>query len=229
MRNLAFLLIVISLAAQAAAGYPVYSILGANTYKVNSGTAFTVKYKGQTYMITNWHVCRNFLKSDAINEQSKTKETVTIIKRFPDSDLCVLTTDRENGLEISGDVSERAAVYTAGYPEYEKKIQFRSGHTTYLRDEYLDYGPGACPKSFTQVSYIDPVTKKTTQACKHTQLIMDTNLEGTCGNSGSPVVNSKGQLVGIVHSRSEGSPADDKHNTLNYIPVSELTKILDSL
>lgn len=229
MKKILLLLSAISLASQAATGYPVYSMLRDTVYKVHMGTAFVVRYKDRSYMISNWHVCRYFTKSVATNEKRKIAETVKIVKTLPEKDLCILTTTRTDGLEIGSDVGEKASIYTAGYPEYSQTIQLRSGHTTSFHEEDLNYGSISCPKTFEMNPTIDPLTKQTITMCKNKQMIMDTNLEGTGGNSGSPVVNSKGQLVGIVHSRTEGKPADDHHNTLNYIPVSDLVKFLDSL
>lgn len=216
--------------AHASIGYPVYSMLRDVTYKVYMGTAFVVKHKDKIYMITNWHVCNYFTQSQAKNEERKLAETVKIIKTFPEKDLCVMTTSRKDGLEIGKDVGVWASIYAAGYPNYSMdRLQLRSGHVIRIGDETVNYGPIECPSSFKKGAMIDPITKQTTTTCRNTQQIVDTNLEGTNGNSGSPVVNSKGQLVGIVHSQSDGKPNDGRHDTLNYVPVSELIKALDSL
>lgn len=229
MRNLAILIALTLTTNVSATGYPVYRMLRENTYRLDNGTGFVVRYKDSSYMITNWHVCRSYIHMNAENEALKMLEPTRVIKRFPDIDLCVMSTTRTDGLKLGKDVGEKAAVYVGGYPQYAKTLQLRSGHTLFLRDETVDYGLGYCPKSFEQTPTIDPSTKQTVTTCKNTQKIMDTDVEGTYGNSGSPVVNSRGEVVGVAHTTSFHEPQDDHHNTINYVPVSKLVEALDSL
>lgn len=230
MRNLNALLLAVAMSANASAGYPVFGLLRSNVYRIPGyGTGFTIEYKGRFYVITNWHVCRYFREANATNEKNHSSVLAKVLRSFPDEDLCVMTSTPRHGLSLGEDVGTQASVYAGGYPEYASTLQLRSGHTISEGDETIDYGEGYCPKGFSRGAHLDETGKKTVASCEHTQRIMDTDLEGTLGNSGSPVVNSRGEVVGVVHSASFGEPKDDHHNTLNFIPVSVLRKVLDSL
>lgn len=228
MKSLSLLLMAASLTSNAA-GYPVYGLLRQNTYKVTNGTAFLVRYGDRSYMITNWHVCDTFISSAVRNEAKRKSYPTVILKRSPNQDLCVVSTKESGGLEIGKDLGSKAPVYAAGYPQYSKTLQLRSGHTVQQEAESIDYGPIRCPKGFKKGAKVDPTSHQTVATCTHEQTIMSTTLEGTYGNSGSPVVNSRGRLVGIVHSSEEGTPNDDHHHSMCYIPASELVKLLSSL
>lgn len=205
-------------------GAPVYGTLRKYTYDVPYGTAFMVKWKDRAYMITNWHVCRSFGRSEeVVNELTNAKSTVSVIAAFPTKDLCILTPVGNDGLEIGKSVPKGYPVYTGGYPtDSRDHIVLRSGRTTSPVDFELDFGAELlCPGEFNYSSFRDPKTGKNYTSCTRKFHLQDTTLLGKPGCSGSPVVNSKGKLVGIVNSTNEG--------TLSYVFVEELIGILKSL
>lgn len=221
MKLLTYLAVFVCAATASAAtkGYPVFRMLKQNVYDFSWGTGFAVQYEGQKYLVTNWHICRHYKSSTAVRRTSTNKiESTNIIASFPLDDLCLLTAGSAEGLEVGGATKKGNAVYTAGYPADAKgRLVKRAGVTTTKSHGELDFEhEEPCLEGFTEGK-----DSKGTPSCKHAFHVQDTTLIGMEGCSGSPVVNSRGKLVGIVNQK------DGTH--LSYIPVSALVKILKSL
>ena len=190
-----------------AAGHPVYETLRKNTYWVESGTAGLVEYRGKSYLVSNWHVCRNFkngetkAKSDYYGAEYKVK----VLVMSPEHDLCIMKAPATGGLKLGKPVKYLSPVYTAGYPKSSRdRIVLSAGHRVGIEHVILDYGTAGCPSTFT----------KTQKSCTHEFELQDTTLLGEPGCSGSPMVNSKGELVGVFNSTSSG--------TLSALKLSDL-------
>lgn len=203
----------------------VQKLLRDNTYKVSTGTAFSVRWNGKSYLVTNWHVCRSFSETDAANEASGTTVKAQVLKAVPTEDLCILTSPSFGGLEVGASVVVGADVYTAGYPSGHKNIQVVSGQTTQLVSFWIDFFQfdRSCPAGFRQG--ISTERGQPVRTCELYMTTMDTTLKGDHGSSGSPVVDGNGKLVGVVNERVvQGDKV-----LLSYLPVENLIRVLKLL
>lgn len=227
---LATLLSVTTNAVAKNAGYPVYKTLRKHTYDVGPGTGFSVSYKGKTYLVTNWHVCDNFSGSQTIrNDERNEFRTSTVTASFPSKDLCVMTSVSDSGLAIGEDVKPGYPVYTAGYPStYKGKLHLSKGRAGRKHEVTMEMTtPENCEPGLNLRVERNPKTNKIKSVCEGTFEVQDSTLYGWYGSSGSPVVNSKGELVGIINHAigTEGPPLSGK---AGFIPASALRAILDS-
>lgn len=199
-------------------GFPVFGLLRQHTYDVEWGTAFMVEWKDRRYLVSNWHVCRHQTKFTAQNADRKFKGSAEVIALFPSEDLCLLTPVATDGLKPSKSVPNGYPVYTGGFPAGSpNKIRLSAGVTTVRSRTKLDFGKGECPEGYKPKFYKSGKIKE----CWGTFLLQDSTMAGKEGRSGSPVVNAKGELVGIVNSKNGG--------TSSYILVEKLIRILKSL
>jgi len=152
--------------------YPAYDSSSVTTLQ-NSGTGFFIS---ETLVATNYHVVSG-AKEIEVTYQNDTKLPATIVAKDPANDLALL---RVNGLENiakplsigqSRNIKEGIQVFTAGFPlasELGTRAKISEGIVNSITGLEDDF-------RMLQVSIpIQP------------------------GNSGSPVFNAKGQVIGIV-------------------------------
>lgn len=221
--------VIIAEASALSQGYPVYKTLQEHTYKVDYGTAFAVTWGVRTFMITNWHVCRLFQDSEVHNELNDYTGSSKIIGSFPDEDLCVMTSPVRDGLKISvkgiSGVEPGAAVYSAGYPRGSNgHLILTSGFSSEVHDVTLNFGADReCPGTFDLKTFQIPGSSSNRSTCERTFRLQDSTMPGKAGCSGSPVLNSKGELVGIANSTLNTVTGRE---TLAFIPVERLVTVL---
>jgi S1-C subfamily serine protease len=154
--------------------YPAYDSSNITTMQ-NSGTGFFVS---KTLVATNYHVVSG-AKEIEVTYQNDTKLPATIVAKDPANDMALL---RVNGLENianpvsigqSKDIKEGIQVFTAGFPlanELGTRAKISEGIVNSITGLDDDF-------RMLQVSIpIQP------------------------GNSGSPVFNAKGQVIGVITS-----------------------------
>ena len=138
---------------------------------IGSGTAFYVTFAGKTRIITNQHICdqREGKRRMVINGKY-----MRILHISKTQDLCLIQSDRESGLEIADknlEILDR--VLLVGHPR-GLPLTIREGHVV---ARGIDNFPwlGNHDVRFDMISTIT-----------------------YAGNSGSPVTNSKGEVVGVL-------------------------------
>lgn len=197
-------------------GAPVNKLLKSYTYKVPSGTASAVVYNGKTYLISNYHVCRNFPSGStyAKNEFYGESVKVKVLLNLPQYDLCVMSGTSHGGFKIGKPGKYGNAVYSAGYPQGATKLVLTSGHLEEVMEVELDYGlDHECPSP-----WIKRPNQKKQMGCMATFKLQDTTMPGRPGCSGSAMINSKGEYVGLINSTNS--------DTLSAI---ELKDVLEGL
>lgn len=156
------------------------------------GSGSYIKYNGKVFIITNRHVCNAIGLSSYIQVDSTINK---IIARSSKYDLCLLETDKKDGLTVA---KERANplddVTLIGFPRGIGKV---IRHGAIIRDTMpcVGYGKGIvrCVPS-TQISAL-----------------------AYPGNSGSPVLNSDGEVIGLLYAGSNTyvhAPYIVKHSQL---------------
>jgi S1-C subfamily serine protease len=212
-------------------GYPVYGMLKKTTYRiVNLGTGSAVKTpSGKRIILTNWHVClfgwKNKLKIN--NEYYETSADATIIKEDPAHDLCALEMPFpfNDVLEVSDldKVKFGTQLYSAGYPAGAQTIKLFTGTADIeLYTNLTYYVPGGkCPAGFNVK--LNPYDA----TCVLRILLQDTSLSCAPGQSGSAVINSKGQLVGVINSTNKPGKYSKQYGSM--IPLRHVRAFLNSL
>jgi S1-C subfamily serine protease len=137
-------------------------------------TGFHLKYKGNVYILTNKHVCDSNLRVYGHKNIQFGNYVGEIIAIDDIHDLCLVTSNRSDGLELAKEgLKDLDKVTLVGYPRGIGKV-IREGHV---------------------------IESKTIVAPWLPMLIAETQIISTIaygGNSGSPVVNAKGKVAGVL-------------------------------
>lgn len=163
------------------------------------GTGFHLEWKGKTYLITNKHMCdsgKRILKSNILKT---TFGSHKILHTYKKHDLCLLSTKSNTGL--------RLAYFS---PEVLDKVTL-IGHPRGLN---LNIEEGRIINKSKVVCVM-------TQGCPVSFLISALSYPG---NSGSPVVNIFGNVVGVLFA---GSPTYPHHPLV--VPYKSIKRFLNSV
>jgi S1-C subfamily serine protease len=165
-----------------------------------SGTGFYVEApSGKTYIMTNAHICDNTNTGQLHLTGYNRPVARNIIEIYPFHDLCILEgLPNKKGLKLASDIKNLEKIFTAGYPRIPS-LNFSEGH---LRSE--------------EVRNLKDAATNTAK----TYRLLITSLFSYPGSSGSPIVNSKGELVGVM------AGYDQKTNQGIGVPLEEVKKLL---
>lgn len=172
------------------------------TAHLANGSGFLLKApSGKTYLVTNFHVC---LKGSWLNKLTGSLETGevvqgVIIKRGIKPDLCAAKVSARTPapLTIGSSLVPLQQIYTRGYP-YGVLSQSAGTFIGRMKWEYM-FGLdqiGECADKKDKVYGGDGIL----EGCQVEFIDNVTTLYSRPGSSGSPVVNSDGELVGVVSS-----------------------------
>lgn len=180
------------------------------------GTGFSVRTSKGTVTLTNAHVCDKNESLVALTQQGE--KLLKVLKVDTVRDLCVLEGSGNKGLELADtDTEQFDEVFTIGHPLLEQKApEFgRSLRETSVEiATHGDIGEVEClPGERKRQAFIFSV-------CTRLFQLMQTTVRIFPGNSGSPIFNSNGKVVGVMQS------ADSTTNKGNYVPLRYLISIL---
>jgi S1-C subfamily serine protease len=186
----------------------------------SGGTGFLVtNSKGKKYIATNFHVC-DPLSNQTMQAQLKGKQPllVKIIRYDREHDLCLLDAIEGPSVSISpSPIRDFESLFVVGHPLLHEQTPSQG---RLVGESVVNVGmstdpDGTCPKGTTPFRTFFAV------GCVTPMLLAQTSLLIYPGNSGSPVVNFEGQLVGVINS------ADNYTAAGSFIPVRFLTKLLE--
>lgn len=203
-----------------------------NVQGTSGGTGFHVKAaSGKTYILTNNHVCEIELRSNLITIESPItgrKIQRQIVERFKKHDLCLIEGVPEvEGISVGSEQSPGDLVFTTGHPRLvpltvskgeviqEREIELVHSFNTTEKEcpgRFIDLSDnfGAAMFGLENVCLIDRISKEFTASIYP-------------GSSGSPVVNTYGNLVGVVFAGSSRVPTENFYVPLRF--VEELLSI----
>jgi len=156
-----------------------------------TGTGFQVRApSGKLYLLTNHHICR----SDKVLTTTSNKgiqTSVKVIARYDKHDLCLvepLKNVKPIGLAMFSFPEQQIAI--VGYP-YAGDLDMETGR--YMLYEYIE---------------IDWKCKhnKLKPSCPETLYSGYVTAYTYIGNSGSPVLNKSGKVVGVIYANTFGKP-----------------------
>jgi S1-C subfamily serine protease len=172
-----------------------------STVHIDVGSGSIVEGKsGNHYLLTNWHVC-NFSKYNGkmiATYHDGPVITGPVVKLSPTKDLCASRVDSKYpALRLAPRIVPRSRVFTRGYPG--GILAESSGTIDVDVDwiyEFSIQSVGTCPPETEK----DRGFNGNIQGCigKYTSTL--TNLYSRPGSSGSPVVDSEGDIVGVISS-----------------------------
>lgn len=182
------------------------------------GTGFRINYNNNSYIITNAHLCLTS-KEVFISKDDKFIYKAKIIKTDNDIDLCLLESDElKNGYSIP--IKEKVNIYSnlvsIGYPKGDI-FEVHYGKFTLLEYVSIEYKRNKEPKielafkaycgslgrTFIIHKCTDNKCEFTESCCSSIRYINLTNIYAVPGSSGSPVLNDKDELAGIISTTND--------------------------
>lgn len=175
--------------------------LRASTVHIFNGTGFIAEGKsGSKYLVTNWHVCKSARWSNVLRGSLESGELVSgsITSENPRYDLCAARVyGKYPALVPAESIRVAEQIRTRGYPA----MVLTESVGVYIGPQKWTYtyeigDVGECFKGSKKV--YDFQSK--IEGCSITYSDGLTNLYSRPGSSGSPVVNQRGELVGVLSS-----------------------------
>lgn len=200
--------------------------------KRGGGTGFAMEaVSGKTYVITNSHVCEAIIKMTNGNivllVHDGKEFTRKILKMSDVSDLCLIEgVEGFRGLKLASSIEVGETIYTVGHPLLQKRTTTQGKVTKFTNietlhhviksgnigtDTILNASSESCDKPKLRVEefdvkYFPLVSVIKAKVCVLTEnKAMITSATIRPGSSGSPVVNKRGKVVGVMFAVNSAS------------------------
>jgi S1-C subfamily serine protease len=191
----------------------------------NGGTGFQVAApSGKRYIMTNEHICS--IASPGTTLKARTEagkiHTVAIVKISPQADLCLM--DGIEGLpalEMGNEAYAGMYAMVVGHPRLQPttiEAGILMGLEPVTTAEIMQ--PGDKCNRYGEEPYTQNGIFGATNYCLRTLMSQQSNIHIYPGNSGSPVVNLKGQVIGVAYAAN----TDDFWGAL--VPLMEVHNFL---
>lgn len=165
----------------------------------SGGTGFYLTLPSRrTVIVSNQHVCGITDKPYLIAEQEGTLRRAFILDMSMKDDICILTSDRDEGLELADgrDTPMRESIHVVGHP-YLVPITIQSGYTNGWGVIYLNYCENTqgntLPTALENGDLMEWLS-----GCLQGRVAVSVSARTAPGNSGSPVLDDSGNVVGVL-------------------------------
>lgn len=211
-------------------GKNTVSILNPEGSKIRgSGTGFQVKApSGKVYTLTNAHVCE--LQKDGmvlVSEKQNSGRMVPrrVIEVYSENDLCLVEgLEGYTGLTLADSVDMGELVWSIGYP-LGSSMNTSSGLTKSIGKVLVAESQipvDQCKGKNRKIQEIEGFFGFVIQICVVERTGMQTNVPTFPGNSGSPLVNFYGNVVGVIFASNNGT------NWGYAVPLSDVKTFLSA-
>lgn len=191
----------------------VFNFVGYNDSQLFPvGTVFQIKYHNKLYLVTAGHVC---ISLNHIEDSGRTttiqvedvKYSVNESYTFPDDDICLVKSfgfKAQSYLELDSlSPADGETLYTIGYPAIDNQPALKFFNAGVKAGTYK-VGEAETMRGYPLIGKELPMFQRRTYP----------------GQSGSPVLNSKGKVIGIIVMRND-------QNIGIFTKVDKLIKYLD--
>lgn len=189
----------------------IRSKVGSQVYMITNesgnsgGTGFEVRAKsGKVYTVTNSHVCGLQDENGIVWASSATMRKIPlhVIEKSNTTDLCILTAvGSARGLELADSVDIGEQIGLVGHPSL-MPITLSKGELIGYAQVKVLAAETTCEK---EVGMYHTVESNWGPVCLEVIQAGLTNVPSLGGNSGSPVVNIKGDVVAVLFAGSEAN------------------------
>jgi S1-C subfamily serine protease len=188
------------------------------------GTGFVVRgFSGKSYTLTNSHVCAGAREGvmEARKWGAQRGARLRVLDVSDTSDLCLLeTVGASEPLRLGYELEANQPVVVIGHPHLQPLTP--SAGVALERDTtsmYVDLAPSECTGPAKKIETVDTIFGSQS-VCVFTLRSMLTSAVIYPGNSGSPVLDSDGLVVGVVFA------GDRRSNYGVIIPLEDVADFL---
>ncbi len=164
-----------------------------------SGSGFVVQgASGKLFVATNAHVCEKVGAPIRVNfTLSKKKRMEIAVGISLREDLCLVSLKDQtlSPLEVVAEAKEGEHIFTVGHP-LGKALTAFEGSVVGIETGLVGYPPFMCSPEQTQMSLFG-------EMCAKSMRFLSLSAWSYPGNSGGPLLNDSGQVVGIVFASGE--------------------------
>lgn len=193
------------------------------------GTGFRVTApSGDSYILTNNHICKDNKTLTARWEDQV--EEIKVLEKYPSHDLCLLEDLEEiPSLDVAGSLNIHERVWLIGHPAL-RQLTLESGHFvgktniklwTQCSEEEIDAQVEGFNPDRSLEEVLEDIIMLSAGYCLKSTSANHINNISYPGNSGSPVLNKWGNVVGVLFAGMRGQP------TASYVvPLEDIQEFL---